>query len=194
VHVQVVDGMLLQLPSLRTTSSPHSHVTTPQHSAPQPTQLVVMQGIGNIAGTATDIPVGSVIMTAAPMQVHIAVRHPACLPLRPAVTSPSIASCIVCALHKRAVLCPLQGQQPFVAQQPQAGLVMEQQQPPPQQQQHIVTHMVSLPSTSMAALQQQQQQQQQQHHHQQQQQLPASAFQQVPRSPSAAEAFSVCCR
>lgn len=86
MHVQVGDGMLLQLPSLRTTSSPHSHLTTPQHSAPQPTQLVVMQGIGNIAGTATDIPVGSVIMTAAPMQVHITVRHPSCLPFHRAGT------------------------------------------------------------------------------------------------------------
>jgi hypothetical protein len=110
---------------------------------------------------------------------------------------PATSSCshivVHCQLHcvctaQDAVLCPLQGQQLFVAQQPQAGHVMDQQQP--HQQQHVVTHMVSLPSTSMAALQQQQQQQQ----HQQQQQLPASAFQQVSRSPPAAEAFIVCCR
>ena len=58
MNLQVVDGMLLQLPR-STTTSPGMHVTTPQHSAPQPTQLVVMQGIGGGAAAAASIPLAA---------------------------------------------------------------------------------------------------------------------------------------
>lgn len=64
-----------QQAGLSTAVSPSSHVTTPQHSAPQPTQLVVMQGIGSGPANATSIPVGSVFMTAAPMQARAGGAH-----------------------------------------------------------------------------------------------------------------------
>lgn len=160
--LQVMDGMLLQLPTAaqqaaaNVAASPSSRVTTPQHSASQATQLLVMQGIGSGAANATSIPVGSVLMTAAPVQVHC----PSSSVLALAGTCGRAFSLCWCVKKcsrfaacriVRCNLVLLQGQQLFVAQ-PQAGLVAE----PQQQQQHIVTHMVSLPIASMPTLHQQQ--------------------------------------
>lgn len=72
--MQVMDGIVLQLPAaaqqaaVSVAASPGSHVTTPQHTASQPTQLVVMQGLGGGPANASSIPIGSVLMTAAQVQ------------------------------------------------------------------------------------------------------------------------------
>ncbi len=81
---QVVDSMVLQLPQQHSqqqqqqqqaaaaasvAASPSSRVTTPHcGTPPAQAQVLVMQGLGDGASAGAGIPVGSVLMTAAPMQ------------------------------------------------------------------------------------------------------------------------------